>query len=146
MSTPVQNLPPSSHQQQMIDDPTIRDVLQEMDAEVAAATANNRPSGAAPHAHPAQAQAHAAHVAAQQAAMMNYPHYAQGPPSGMFEFDLAKRALIAAVLAAIIFHPMLSQMLGTRIPLLTTNELYMSAARVLLLAVVLYVLMLKLDL
>ena len=148
MSTPVQNLPPSSNTgAPMIDDPTIRDVLKEMDAEVAAATAANRPvhSQGPPQAHHPHAQA--AQAAQSQAAMMmhNYPFMASPHGNGGFDTEIAKRALIAAVLSAVLFHPMLTQMLGSRLPILTTNEMYMSAARVLLLAVVFYIVMWKFD-
>ena len=129
----------------MIDDPTIRDVLKEMDAEVAAVTALNRPSQQQQHQHHQQQQAPPLH--SHHAPPPNYP-FMPPPPSadGGFDPELAKRALIAAILAAAIFHPMLSQVLGARVPLLATNELYMAAARVILLALVFYVLMWKLDL
>ena len=140
MSTPVQNLPPTPASQQMIEDPAIRDVLKEMESEVAAASAANR----APNMPHAQQMPHHAHMP-HHAPMPNFPMM-MGPPQGGFQTEIAKRALFAAIVAAILFHPMLADLISSRIPFLSTSELYMMAARVLLLAVVFYILMWKLDL
>jgi len=141
MSTPVQNLPPvsqSNMQQKVIDDPAIRDVIQEMDAEVAAASTQNQFSA------PQHYVNEGAVTLQQQAAMMNYGKNNNAPKS-LLNFEIAKRAIIAAIISAIIFHPMISQMLSTRLPCLSANDMYMLAARVFILAVILYILMLKLD-
>lgn len=137
MSTPVQNLPPAQAVQP-VEDPALRDVLKEMDAEVAAAAAANRQT-----AQPQQMQSQHLQQMFQPPIPPAFHPMMFNQPQG-FQMDLAKRALIAAVIAGLLFHPMLADMLEQRMPMLS-NEIYMGIARVLLLSVVFYVLMWKLD-
>ena len=137
----------------MIDDPTIRDVLKEMDAEVAAATAANIPQQHMQQHHMqhmqqqgvGHASVHPPHPGYHMQAPGQFAMIGMGGHGG-FQMDLAKRALFAAVLAALLFHPILEEMLERRIPILSTSDLYMTLARVFLLAVIFYALMVKLDL
>jgi len=136
MSTPVQSLPrgaappagPSA-----VDDPVVRDVLMmEMESEVAAASASKGPSP--PHAPPAYYMPRAA------------PH---PPPSGgaaWLNTDYAQRAAVAALIAVLLLHPAAGDMLSARVALLGNSATYNLAARAALLAVVLYLLMWKLQL
>jgi len=134
MSTPVQNLP-APQAGQPIDDPTIRDVLKEMDAEVAAATAANRP----------HQPMHMMQMMPPQMMQQHQHPMMMSAPSQGFQSEIAKRALIAAAIATILFHPMITTMLENRLPILSSSDLYMAAARVILLAAVFYMLMWKLD-
>lgn len=60
--------------------------------------------------------------------------------------DMAKKAVIAAVLAALLFHPKTLTLLYERVSFLQKFESYDLWIRMALLAVVLYVLMIKLKL
>lgn len=63
-----------------------------------------------------------------------------------FQHDLAKKAVFAAVLAGILFHPKTLVILYEKIPMLNRFESYDLFIRIALLAVVLYGLMWKLHL
>lgn len=151
-STPVQNLPKPAGQPP--EDPVVRDVLKEMEAEMAAAGAgggHGGPGAQAPHPHPHPPAAPMPPPAHPHAAapLPPYPSYgaaASASSSVFFDFELAKRALAAAAIAALIFHPMVADMMERRVPALSMNESYMVVARILLLAVVLYALMWKFNL
>jgi len=138
MSTPIQSLP-NPTAMQPIDDPEINSVLREMESENST------------HA-PPQPREQPPYVPHQPAFM---PSYAPSPPPQYFRahvqqsvwnIEIAKRAMIAAIIAAALFHPAIMQLLVKRAPVLEDNNLYQTGVRVLLLAVALYVLMLKLDL
>jgi len=60
--------------------------------------------------------------------------------------DIAKRAIAAAMIATIIFYPQTLQMVYDKVPALGKFSSYDSVIRTALLAVVLYILMWKLDL
>lgn len=70
----------------------------------------------------------------------------QDTTSSFIQTDIAKRAIAAAIIATIIFYPQTLQMLYEKVPVLGKFSSYDSVIRTALLAVVLYVLMWKLNL
>lgn len=66
--------------------------------------------------------------------------------SSWFQHDLAKKAIFAAILAGILFHPKSLTLLYEKVPMLNRFESYDLFIRIALLAVVLYGLMWKLHL
>jgi hypothetical protein len=140
MSTPVQQLPrpaaPASAGS--VSDPVVRDVLMEMEKEVASATAPPAPKA------PPQHMMMPPH-------MMGPPQYRgmYGPPppaAGWWNAENAKRAVVAALLAIMLLHPTTGELLGSRVSLFGDNETYNIIVRAALLAATLYVLMWKLEL
>lgn len=133
MSTPVQQLPRPSAPVSgatAVTDPIVRDVLMEMESEVAAAQ------------HPV-----AQHSARAVQPMPSYaPRYMPPPaPQGWWNAAYAQRAVVAALVAALLLHPAAGEVIGRRVAILDANQFYNLAVRAALLAVVLYVLMWKMN-
>lgn len=74
------------------------------------------------------------------------PTIVQPNTSSWFQHDLAKKAVFAAILAGILFHPKALTVLYEKVPMLNRFESYDLFIRIALLAVVLYGLMWKLHL
>lgn len=131
MSTPVQQLPRPSAPG-AVADPVVRDVLAEMEQEVATATSPPRPM---PPMQPMP------------------PMYYGAPPQrphardakGWWNAEYAKRAVVAAAIAAFLLHPSMGETLARRVAFLDANQLYNIAVRVALLAAALYLIMVKLE-
>ena len=136
MSTPIQSLPHPTAVQP-IDDPEINSVLREMESE------NSSMHSAPPSIH---APTYAPQPMMQPSYAPLRPQFLPVESPSLWNIELAKRAMIAAILAAALFHPALMQLFIKRVPALEYNELYQTGVRVLLLGVALYVLMIKLDL
>jgi hypothetical protein len=135
MSTPVKSLPRGGQQApSAIDDPMVRDVLmEEMETEVAVAkgpAARSPPPSYAQVPYPQQPPA----------------RFGAPPESGWWQAAYAQRAVAAAVLALLLLHPAAGQALGARVAALEVNAMYNLVARAALLAIVLYVVMWKLQL
>jgi len=144
MSTPISkiqvnpNLPITGESHE--DDPEVMAVLQEVAQEPRYVKPVQMPMQMQA---PAQAQAH--------------PHYGNGAMVGVggaaggaadaswLQTDVAKRAAIAAIIAGIMFYPATFQMLYDKIPALAKAASYDVFIRVAFLAVVLYILMWKLN-
>ena len=170
MSTPVNQLPSNISNDTIqqnagqLEDPTVADVINEMEREVQSPPQQQRPyppQQNLPPPHPSQMQQpHIQHVFQQQ-----YPiHPQQYPPNYQFPRGFnpnqtntknqfaewintshAQRAILAAVIAAMIFYPFDTGSIYEKIPLFTNAHQYDRIIRTFLLAVTLYVLLLKLN-
>lgn len=149
MSTPVQQLPATAPSQappaKPDEDPTIRNVLEEMELEVAAATAAQKPPPPPPRVPPPPAPVHTV------AAMPSYPHpflhagdFVE-EEMGWWDPLSAKRAAIAAVVAMALFYPKTLHAVFDRVPALQRFASYDHLIRAALLALVIYVLLTRLD-
>lgn len=67
-------------------------------------------------------------------------------PKSYIQQDLLQKAVIAAIIAAVMFYPKTLEILYTKFPMMEKFQSFDSIIRVVLLAVVLYVLMWKLNL
>lgn len=168
MSTPINKLPaniPNEVIQQnssQLEDPTIADVINEMEREVQ--QQRPPPQNIAPPNMPHMQQPHVQHVFQQQYPIQ-YPHsqpqqYAQ-PQQQNIQYSRnfiqnnqyqewintphAQRAILAAFIAAMIFYPFDSGAIYEKIPFFANAHQYDRLIRTLLLAVTLYVLLLKLN-
>jgi len=166
MSTPVNQLPTNisneviQQQSSQLEDPTIADVISEMEREVQTQPRPQLPPQIQQPPH--MQQQHVQHVFQQQ-----YPHqqnqqqYIQQFPqnfqqsrnfnvnnnqlSNWINTPHAQRAILAAFIAAMIFYPFDTGAIYEKIPFFTNAHQYDRIIRTLLLAVTLYVLLLKLN-
>ena len=137
MSTPISKIPVNqnvpiqaeSHE----DDPEVQAVLQEVQQPTL-------PVKVQAYAPPPQMMS--PHQIYQAAPFMP-PHHNDTLP--FIQTDIAKRAIAAAIIATIIFYPQTLQMVYDKVPALGKFSSYDSVIRTVLLAVVLYILMWKLN-
>lgn len=133
MSTPVHQLPAAPPTKGPMpapdEDPVVRDVLREMEQEVAAAT-RSQPPPRSPPAPPAAAPA----------------PWAPAAERGWWDADAGKRAALATAIAIVVFHPRTMQMILERIPAARALETYDGALRACLFAAVIYLLLTRLEL
>jgi len=141
MSTPIHQLPatasgaPSASGPQ--DDPELLNVLKEMEQEVAAAQGPSHPSPGV------QAAPYIPRAPHGPQAM---PRQAIAADSSLWNSERAKNAAIAGVIALVLFYPSTLQAVYGKFPKFSSIfDNYDLLIRALLFAVVLYVLMWKLD-
>lgn len=148
MSTPIQQIPPQAPAAGSAgaeEDPVVRDVLREMDAEIATATRAVAPQP------PPQAGPRIP-VPAPGYAMRLPPGFRPGPPPApwtgphqLYNPIAMQRAAIAAIIAGLIFYPATLEFVFEKIPALSPLASYETIVRVALLALVLYLVMWKLH-
>ena len=146
MSTPINQLPPPTANTRQIapqtseDDQEVTDVIYEMEKEFS--------SSQPPQQRP-QPQ-----YTPQQSPPQNYqPHYSpppnftynQQPYNKYYDLPTAKRAVICALVALVIFYPFELGLIYEKVPFLNMLQPYERAVRALLLAALIYVLLLKLN-
>lgn len=168
MSTPINQLPTNISQDTIqqnssqLEDPTVADVINEMEREVQHQSQPQQPQ--------MQQNPNIQHVFQQQYPIQNnqYPQYSQHqqPPQQRYppQFQAyrnfnqssnsysewintphAQRAILAAFIAAMIFYPFDTGAIYEKIPFFANAHQYDRLIRTLLLAVTLYVLLLKLN-
>lgn len=153
MSTPINKLPSQSNTQPIAnapptseDDPFVTDVISEMENEFAVSNPPRAAHAAAPTPTPALG------------ASSGYaPPFQHGPyptpsptisshaPSSYIDIAVAKRATICAVVALVLFYPFETGMIYEKLKFLAQLQPYERVVRALLLAILIYVLLLKLD-
>jgi hypothetical protein len=137
MSTPISKIPlnqnvpiqAESHE----DDPEVQAVLQEVQQPIL-------PVKVQAYAPPPQM------INPQQIYQMSQSIPLHNGATSFIQTDIAKRAMVAAIIATIIFYPQTLQMVYEKIPVLGKFSSYDSVIRTALLALVLYILMWKLNL
>lgn len=152
MSTPIQQIPPQAPAAGSAgaeEDPVVRDVLREMDAEIATATravAPQPPPQAGPKMPPP------GYGPPPGYAMRLPPGFRPGPPPApwtgphqLYNPIAMQRAAIAAIIAGLIFYPATLEFVFEKIPALSPLASYETIVRVALLALVLYLVMWKLH-
>lgn len=136
MSTPIskipvnQNVPIQAESQE--DDPEVQAILQEVQQP-------KLPVNVQAYSPPPM-------MNSQQMYQISHSLPVKEDTSSFIQTDIAKRALAAAIIATIIFYPQTLQMLYEKVPVLGKFSSYDSVIRTALLALVLYLLMWKLDL
>lgn len=168
MSTPVNQLPTNvsneiiQQNSSQLEDPTIADVISEMEREVQTQQRPQSPQTMQPQ-HIQQPQ-HVQHVFQQQYPIQQNQYPQQYPPnfqqsrnfninqnnyknqlSDWINTPHAQRAILAAFIAAMIFYPFDTGAIYEKIPFFANAYQYDRLIRTLLLAVTLYVLLLKLN-
>jgi len=139
MSTPISKIPVNKNIPIQVesdeDDPEVQAVLQEVQQPTL----------------PVKIQAYSPSQPQMTAAVSEQMYYEPSMEETLmsdsyFQSDIAKRAIIAALIATLIFYPQTLQMVYDKIPMLGRFSSYDSIIRTALLALVLYILMWKLDL
>ena len=143
MSTPVASLPrvdSSNTQQQPSADPVVADVLEEMEREVAAAEHQSAPV----HQQASMQQAAPYAYSGQQMMMPPPPMYTKAMGAQWIDTGRLQTAIAATVIAMVLLLPKLPNIYErfSRIAFLEPYETYVRAA---LLALVLYIAMVKLN-
>lgn len=139
MSTPIAQLPKQAPSQpaQMVkgaeEDPVVNDVINEMEKEF---------SGSQQAPQPMQLQP-------QPQLQFTPPPptyaYIQQSKKPLIDQTIAKRAAVCAIIALVLFYPFETGALYAKVPYLAKMQDYERAIRTVLLAVLLYVIMWKLD-
>jgi hypothetical protein len=182
MSTPINQLPNVSNEiiqqnSSQLDDPTIADVISEMEREVQSQPQQRQPPPQqyAPQMQmpppqqmqpPLQMQMqypqinhsqHVQHMQGQGQGQGQYPQSQYGGPqyhqrghapnyfAQWVDVSHAQRAILGAIVAAILFYPFETGAIYEKIPFFTNAHQYDRLIRTIVLAIVLYVLLLKLK-
>lgn len=140
MSTPINQLPPPTNNVQTIapktaeDDQDVTDVISQMEKEFSA----SQPPPQQHYYNPPPQQY------SQPIQHIYQPIEFRQQPK-LYDLPTAKRAIICAVVALVIFYPFELGLIYEKVPFLTKIQPYERAIRALLLAVLIYVLLLKLN-
>ena len=145
-STPISKLPINHPNLQISgesheDDPEVQAVLQEVNEQQKHIQAQPVYRPAPPSYNQAQQHQSLHHHQNQLASVSGSLEQSQ-----WLNTEFAKRAFIAAVIAGIMFHPKTLTLVYEKVPMLSKFESYDLFIRIALLAVVLYILMWKLNL
>ena len=136
-STPIANIPVTANvqvkEETHEDDPEVQAILNEVQVPKMVAPLS-APSASRPMMQPSQAMMY----------MNGPPPVIENKPSWI-HMEYGKRALTAAVVAAVLFYPRTFQMIYEKVPSLARFSSYDTIIRTALLAIVLYVFMLKLN-
>lgn len=136
-STPISNIPVTANVQVADetheDDPEVQAILNEVQVPKMLPTGSKPMMPTAPSASPMIMQ------------HMNGPPPMVETKSSWIHMDYGKRALVAAVVAAFLFYPRTFQMIYEKVPVLGKFASYDMLIRTALLAMVLYVFMLKVQ-
>lgn len=142
MSTPIAQLPKQINAQHITaqeEDPMVSDVITEMEKEFSA-SAPPPPATPQPTVVPSGPPVQYAQMYATPPPYMSYQQKKQ-----WIDIPIAKRAAVCAIVALVMFYPFETGVIYTKVPFLAKMESYERIVRTLLLAVLLYVLMWKLD-
>lgn len=135
-STPITNIPVTANvqikEETHEDDPEVQAILNEV--QVQKMSTGSIPPASRPAMQPSQAMMY----------MNAPPPVIENKPSWIHT-EYGKRAIVAAVVAALLFYPRTFQMVYEKVPSLARFSSYDTVIRTAFLAVVLYLFMLKLN-
>ena len=144
MSTPIQNLPTATVNVSKEEDSTLRDVLKEVELEISAPQPPKAPR--VPPNAPVQPQANNTPI------IYAMPTQVTAPPTNLIKIGpvalqtiLVKYAVIASVVAAIVYAPITLQKLYQIVPMLLKFQTYEWILRLIAMAVITYLVYLYLK-